>query len=248
MNNDGWIPGDPNDTATAGLWERGIPNATFYQGDLVQTDEDHTENGSYCYITGNSSELEDVGYDDIDGGKTTLISPVYDLSAPDDVLLTYWRWYTNNMGDNPSSDYWRVEVTNDNGSTWTSLEETTQSNNSWVQKRLLLSQFINLTDAMQFRFIAEDAFHEGNSGSGGSLVEAALDDFLLEGLTYSSCDPNGDINGDGGINVLDIVQVVNLVLFEPNITFEILCVVDMNFDGALNILDVVYMVSLILGG
>ena len=51
----------------------------------------------------------------------------------------------------------------------------------------------------------------------------------------------GDINGDGGLNVLDIVSLVNYVLSgEYNLE------VDLNGDGGLNVLDIVYLVNLIL--
>ena len=52
----------------------------------------------------------------------------------------------------------------------------------------------------------------------------------------------GDVNGDGILNVLDIVQLVNIVLYseEYNETG------DMNNDGILNVLDIVLLVNTIL--
>ena len=65
--------------------------------------------------------------------------------------------YTNNVGDNPGTDHWKVEVTSDNGVSWEILEDTSQSQNNWVQKTFLLSNYnIDFTDQVQFRFIAED--------------------------------------------------------------------------------------------
>jgi len=52
----------------------------------------------------------------------------------------------------------------------------------------------------------------------------------------------GDINGDGVLNILDIVSLVNLVLassYDNN--------ADINQDNTLNILDIVSLVNLILG-
>ena len=51
----------------------------------------------------------------------------------------------------------------------------------------------------------------------------------------------GDMNNDGILNVLDIVQVVNLVLaneYEAN--------GDLNSDGIINVLDIVQLVNIIL--
>ena len=56
---------------------------------------------------------------------------------------------------------------------------------------------------------------------------------------------SGDLNGDGAINILDIVELVNIILFgNPNETQ--LYLGDLNFDQSLNILDIIALVNLIL--
>ena len=52
----------------------------------------------------------------------------------------------------------------------------------------------------------------------------------------------GDVNGDGYINVVDIILVVNYILDDLYITEG-----DVNEDGVLNILDIVIITTLILG-
>jgi hypothetical protein len=54
----------------------------------------------------------------------------------------------------------------------------------------------------------------------------------------------GDMNADGGLNVLDVVALVNQVLGGGSDS----CIGDMNNDGGLNVLDVVALVNLVLGG
>ena len=74
-----WIIGDEDDDASAGIWELDIPNATYDEsGNLVQPNEDHTSNGTSCYLTENSTNPNSPGQSDVDGGKTTLLSPIYD--------------------------------------------------------------------------------------------------------------------------------------------------------------------------
>ena len=53
----------------------------------------------------------------------------------------------------------------------------------------------------------------------------------------------GDVNGDGGLNVLDVVVLVSMILgnVEPNSN------ADVNQDGIVNVLDVVTLINLILG-
>ncbi len=63
-------------------------------------------------------------------------------------------------------------------------------------------------------------------------------------LDYLEDSMLGDINGDGIINVLDIVSLVNIILFSD----EYNAAADVNSDGVINILDVVLMVTVILNG
>jgi len=239
--NSDWIVGDSDDNASAGIWELAIPVATSYNGEQAQPGIDHSENGEKCFITGAATSPGSVGYDDVDGGKTTLLSPVFDFSDETEILVSYWRWYTNNVGDNPGTDRWKVEVTSDSGESWEILEETSQSQNSWVQKTFLLSNYnIDFTDKVQFRFIAEDINNIGDTGSGGSIVEAAIDDFIVSSFNINES-IQGDLNNDGQLDVLDVVSMVNLVLAN---NFSNLA--DMNLDNDCNVLDVVILVNLIL--
>ena len=108
-----WTIGDLLDDATAGIWEWGNPNGTNDQNGLIQPEDDHTLNGNNCFITGNGDDS--IGSDDRDNGTTTLFSPIFDLTGLDDALLTYWRWFSNDAGDNPGNDYWSVKVTGNGG-------------------------------------------------------------------------------------------------------------------------------------
>ena len=229
--------------ATSGLWELGVPNATFENGYPAQTGEDTTIDGQSCWITGNAAGENNPGQDDVDGGTTSLYSDVYDLSSFTDVLLTYNRWYTNNLGNSPGTDIWNVQVSSD-GIFWVDLENTNLSNNNWIEQRFVLSEYIDLNSTIQFRFSASDLSYPGDSGSGGSFVEAAIDDFLLEAVSFDSI--IGDINLDGQLDVLDIVNMINLILDTDNPSAEDLAIADLNFDSMLDVLDIVLLVNLIL--
>ena len=52
----------------------------------------------------------------------------------------------------------------------------------------------------------------------------------------------GDLNGDGVIDVLDLVLLVNMILFGEYST-----IADLNEDGVVNILDIVIYRNIILG-
>ncbi|MCK4546878.1 MAG: T9SS type A sorting domain-containing protein [Candidatus Eisenbacteria sp.] len=163
-------------TASTGQWDRVDPNATWSGSDMVQPEDDHTPSpGVMCYITGQSVAGAGVGDNDVDGGYTRLTSGVLDLPAYSSVILNYYRWYTNDAGNAPGEDYWQVDVTG-NGTTWVPLENTNQSDRSWLYQEFDLADYINLTSTVQIRFVAED-------GGSGSIVEAGVDDVLLQGYS-----------------------------------------------------------------
>ena len=67
--------------------------------------------------------------------------------------------------------------------------------------------------------------------------------YVLDELTGGNQGMLGDINGDGILNILDLVSLVNLILYGEYVETG-----DINQDGTLNILDVVLLANLILGG
>jgi len=64
--------------------------------------------------------------------------------------------------------------------------------------------------------------------------------------TCASCPDLGDVNGDGGWNVLDVVSLVNCVLANNCADLENGCAGDVNGDGGWNVLDVVSLVNCVL--
>ena len=57
------------------------------------------------------------------------------------------------------------------------------------------------------------------------------------------CD-NSDMNQDGEINIVDVVAVVNLVLFGDGSSFDE-CIADHNYDLAINVVDIVALINII---
>jgi len=165
----GWIIGAPDDNATTGIWERADPNATSLGS---QPEDDHTINGTHCFVTDGRNQPGNPGAYDVDGGKTTLFSPILDLTALQDPVIQYYKWYSNNLGASPNQDYWKVDISNDGGDTWTSVENTNQSTSGWEKFQFIVNGYVTPTDSVQLRFVASDV-------DPGSLVEALIDDFEL---------------------------------------------------------------------
>lgn len=185
-----WDMDLPQDNATTGIWEEAIPVGSM--GDVNDVNsvvaplQDHTDGlYGFAYVTGLSSELgAAIGENDVDGGHTTLLSPVIDLTPYQNPVIAYWRWYANApaSGANPASDWWQVEVTNDGGNTWQYLENTSQQDISWRRKAFRIADVLEPSESFQMRFIASDSTTVGEYLDGGSLVEAALDDIVLYDL------------------------------------------------------------------
>ena len=73
---------------------------------------------------------------DVGGGRTTLLSPVLDLSGVAEPWVGYWRWFSNNTGSSPGNDVLTVDISNDGGSTWATVIANTPNDGS---EALLLS-------------------------------------------------------------------------------------------------------------
>jgi len=106
----------------------------------------------------------------------------------------------------------------------------------WEQDILPLNQFAGEEEVwIEFRLVSD-----GGVNSDGFYV----DDIQL--FTYSFPDQvMGDLNEDGTLNVLDVVQLVNIIL-NATPTDDEFEIGDMNTDQNLNVLDIVIMVNMIL--
>jgi len=179
-SNPGWTVGFTGDAATSGIWVLATPVPSG-----VQPGEDHSPSGTQCWVTGNSNVIGDPpGTDDVDGGKTTLVTNTFDAVGGSLIqpVVSYWYWFSNNVGDNPSEDPWRVYISNNNGSTWTLVKSTLQSTNEWRREAFFIKSYVTPTNQMKMRFVAQDS-------SNLSLVEAGIDDFLVVGYTTVGVDP-----------------------------------------------------------
>jgi len=166
-----WIVGDASDTATDGIWERAVPVGSYSLG-LVGPDQDASPAGAgYAYVTENHVSGAFVGTSDVDGGPTTLKTPVFDATGLGELTIGYTRWFSN-RAPSPGDDEFRVDVSTDGGGSWTNLETLTVGTDSWSQVQIPLLGIVPLTSAMQLRFVAEDL-------PPNQYVEAGVDDVVF---------------------------------------------------------------------
>ena len=69
--------------------------------------------------------------------------------------------------------------------------------------------------------------------------------YYLKEVSGSFCNP-GDLNEDGIFNILDIVQIINIILYQPSPDTTTLCGADVNEDDIVDILDIVLLINWIM--
>lgn len=166
--NQGWTT-NPNgtDTATTGQWERANPETTTYNGATYQ--QGTTTSGSFDLVTEGSAGSS-VGANDIDGGTTSIRSPNISLPSSGNLTLSF-DYYLSHYSNGSSADFLRVSVVG--SSTAVVFEELAAANidaATWDSFSTSLNSFAGQT--VYILIEAADA-------SGGSLVEAAVDDVRI---------------------------------------------------------------------
>jgi C1A family cysteine protease len=190
----GWTVGAADDDATAGIWERADP-----AGNAAQPEDDHTlDPGTICYVTDGTEGP--VNAFDVDGGKTTLLSPVLDLEGVTDATIGYWRWYSNHISLPASQDVFVVDISNDGGANWTNVETLgpngEETEGGWFYHEFALVDFVTPSPTVVLRFIASDEDRD-------SVIEAAIDDVTI--VAYDCSPPCvGDLDGDGDTDHADL--------------------------------------------
>lgn len=222
-----WTVGSSTDGATTGVWQNNKPVGSFsdLNGDdnpdtnnpnaMVAPDHQNTIDGTYCWVTQrNSSKSAAIGERDVDGGKTTLTSPVMDLTDHSNPAISYFRWYVNNppSGANPGADWFQVEITED-GVNWDYIENSKASDASWRRNAFRLKDYVSSYENVQIRFIVSDSTRLGQNLDGGSLVESAIDDIYI--WDESEVDEIDFEDENTGVSVNEISNKTKLNIY-PN--------------------------------
>ncbi|MFN8547536.1 MAG: S8 family serine peptidase [Candidatus Eisenbacteria bacterium] len=163
--------------AAAGQWVRDDPLGTVYNGTQCEPADDHTPTpGVKCFFTKKGAVGGSAGQSDVDNGCVTLTSPTVNLQNASAALVSYWRWWAR-VGNSQTGNF-QISVSSNNGSSWIDMENLGNTENSWVEKVLDLSDFITFTSQVKVRFKACDTGVD-------DIVEAAVDDFSIDGVQSS---------------------------------------------------------------
>jgi len=185
--NNGWVFNSQGNTASEGRWRIGRPNGTTNAGDQAQPDG--AFEGGACSFTELNTTL---GGGDVDGGVVYLVSPTIDLTEAPAAELSYVRWFYNrDIGEEPG-DWFVVEVSDDDGATWTAVDSIAYDDppaNEWTPRTVSLEGIVDMDDGFKIRVGASD----GDSNS--NVIEAAIDNIRVvavgQCVTGADCD-DGD--------------------------------------------------------
>jgi hypothetical protein len=216
----GWtVGGVSGDGATAGQWIQAKPIGSYVSsasGSLpCQTNADHTfgDNFGKCLVTGNAtSTSSQIGTADVDGGATTVLTPVFDLTAFTDPIIEYYRWYANDLGSNPGNDLWTASIHSGTTGIWFPVDRTYKADRHWRRRIFATSQYLT-SKMVQLRFVASDQ----PSGQGGSsCVEAAVDDLFIYDKESASTGVQQVATTRANIYPNPANEVINVILAAPS--------------------------------
>ncbi|MGB0846868.1 MAG: hypothetical protein ACPGSM_09080, partial [Thiolinea sp.] len=158
-----------DDTASAGQWNHGIPETTRFQAITIQPGP--VAGGGKAMVTGYSAGAT-VGSHDIDGGKTTVRSPLIRLPAESGYQLTL-DYYFAHLWNTTDADYLHLYVVTQNGQRQPIFQQRGQAKNQpgiWKTLTSDLSEFSGQSIYLDI---------ETADGGTGSIVEAAFDNLRI---------------------------------------------------------------------
>jgi choice-of-anchor B domain-containing protein len=159
---------NPGGRPGPGLYHEGEEEESAVPGDVQPELDRSPPPGTMCFITGQGTNPSDIGQSDVDGGRTTLTTPPFDLTAIADPKMAYWRWFYGDGGE----DDWLATLISNNGTTWVPVDTVRGVQNHWRERIVRVADYVTPTNQVRLRFVAADL---GN----GTIVEAGIDDLSI---------------------------------------------------------------------
>ena len=150
------------------------------------------------------------------------------------------RRFYSQTGATPYTDPFIVAISSDLVN-WVTVEQVgpqngPDTNGGWILHSFDPSDLVPLTSTVQLRFVAADL-------NDGSIVEAGIDDFLVQSNTCQDGPTfrRGDPNGDGGTDISDTVAILQYLF--AGATLDCLDAADIFDTGTINISDAIALVT-----
>ncbi len=177
----GWII---SGTETENNWVREDPYEVWDDyNDPVQPNDDTTlDPGIKCWITGNSNPKGDFQPADGDVDAIAVLeSPIFNAIGATSLTLDLNRWFYHLKTNDSDASYFEVSISNNGGTSYSTLEETELQSNQWLSRSFAIS----LPPSAQMRMRVQ-VEQKGTWGTpiGDFLLEGAIDDVKCYGIHY----------------------------------------------------------------
>ena len=262
--------GDPAPVASAlgdaMYTDTGLVNNQEYYYQVTATYGDGTESdySEVVFATPFANTVYEASYDDgsadafwnAGSGKTTVVKFT---ACPDGEQLVRFKWYqeedagafyikmhADNAGT-PGEELFSQVVAGGLVSGWNEYdlfdEALSVSGDFWLGIREFSStRGIGVDTSSDAGFSQENSSGDFLPVAGNVMIRALLDEVNCGTVQCGT----GDVNIDGNVDVLDVVQVVNFIIGNSAPDDVQGCAADMNEDGNIDVLDVVQMVNMII--
>jgi len=174
---------EQNDTASAGIWGLDKPDFISILGVVTQPENDNSPgDGKLSFHTG-PYKGANFSSEDVDGGKTTLESPVFAIGDAVFPSLVYYAWHVakdfSKAGGPIDVDAdLIVSASSDGGETWIEIDRVSDTTKDWTRREVVLKEFVEPSNRMRFKFEIEDL-------SDSATVEAGIDDIEIVDILAS---------------------------------------------------------------
>lgn len=160
---------DRRDSAESGQWDISVPENASWEG--IDTQLGYTPSGAPGVIT-TGAVGSDTGDNDVDGGRTSAVSPVISLPSGEQITmdLSYYFAYLENATE---ADYFRLSIVVGRREKALIYETAVRDENQaaeWIARSFDLSKYAGKD--VQIRVEAADE-------NRGSLIEAAVADIVI---------------------------------------------------------------------
>ena len=220
--------GDAENGVLSWIVETGI----FESLEALECNGVEPHSGDYYFSVGGLCETAEYAevYQDAD------VNEYFDCIDAGDASVRFSGFLSDWGGDDQPEMH--LLFIDESGTTIIEGESMSTLNSSWTE----FEQFTIIPEGtIIIRTVLTGTRNDGEDN------DSYFDDLSLNIFTSPSCNSiMGDLNNDGTVNILDVIQLVNIIMgLEPSEYQG--TVGDMNNDGDYNVLDVVLIVNLILG-
>ncbi|MCR9246033.1 MAG: hypothetical protein NXI31_13460 [bacterium] len=154
-----------NTSLQTGAWTRATPF------DSRGPSSDYDGSGQ-CWVTGNANN------EDVDGGPTVLRTETFNLNAANDPVIRYALWF-----ETTGSDVMDVQVSENGGSTWTTVE-TLSADQGWQMHGFRVLDYATNLSQIVVRYSIAD--QPNNSVTEGAVDAFSIDDTTCSGATWTA--------------------------------------------------------------